>query len=455
MGMTLVLLLYMAIRPMTAGGDLQWQPLVLVVLMVGVLIWKRKAVDMAAMCISAAARGLEETPSVFAWTALVMLIYFAYLLVWSFIMIISATVWDVRLKEECVQDFTTGEEVCGEQCVMGTSKLSEDSRIFCGVLFSPTVYFLKNAMLIICTTGIGSWYFHKDEPVRKDAARIGFKWAWTISSGASFVCAVILYLIDEMKKMAKNKCQSPINFVVWLITMCLANCMQAMTRFLLISHTFHGGGIRQTAKNSWDVLKRRLGDAVVNDTVAHMVLTWSTSLFCTAFGFMAWAWLDDCMEEGLLNTIGDAAASGGEFADILIILLIGVMFAFVSKPIFSLVLVAFFGSMIKLDILVGFLGGIFIGSISCILFRYFSAVVLASSDVIFYCFALEADAGSRQEERFPEIYKMIDAQVVVGKPVEGQQAEAVQGAVVADQPQVVATPVVVQATQNEPAANNV
>ena len=104
MGMTLVLLLYMAIRPMTAGGDLQWQPLVLVVLMVGVLIWKRKAVDMAAMCISAAARGLEETPSVFAWTALVMIIYFAFLLVWSFIMIISATVWDVRLKEECVQD---------------------------------------------------------------------------------------------------------------------------------------------------------------------------------------------------------------------------------------------------------------------------------------------------------------------------------------------------------------
>merc|ERR1711959_775817 len=182
-----------------------------------------------------------------------------------------------------------------------------------------------------------------------------------------------------------------------------------------------------TAKNSWDVLKRRLGDAVVNDTVAQLVLSWSTSIFCTAFGFIAWAWLDDCMEVGLLNTIGDAATDAGEFADILILVLILVMFAFVSRPIFSLVLVAFFGSLIKSDMLVGFLGGIFIGSICCILFRYFSAVVLASSDVIFWCFALEADAGNRQEERFPEIYKMIDAQVVQGKPVEGQKAEAVQG----------------------------
>lgn len=193
---------------------------------------------------------------------------------------------------------------------------------------------------------------------------------------------------------------------------------------------------------------------MVNDTVAVMVLTWSTSLFSTAMGFIAWAWLDDCMEVGLLNTIGEAAADAGEFADILILLLIMVMFGFVKRPIFSLVLVAFFGSLIKSDMFVGFLGGIFIGSICCILFRYFSAVVLASSDVIFWCFALEADAGKRQEERFPEIYKMIDTQVVVGKPVEGEKAEAVQGAVA--QPQAVATPVPDQgANQNEQPATGV
>jgi hypothetical protein len=163
------------------------------------------------------------------------------------------------------------------------------------------------------------------------------------------------------------------------------------------------------------------------------------------------------MDAGLLNTIGEHAADAGDFADILILLLIMVMFAFVSRPIVSLVLVAFFGSLIKSDMLVGFLGGIFIGSICCILFRYFSAVVLASSDVIFWCFALEADAGTRQEERFPEIYKMIDAQVVVGKPVEGEKAEAVQGMVVQPAP-AVATPAPDQgANQNEQVAagNNV
>merc|ERR1712224_630685 len=114
---------------------------------------------------------------------------------------------------------------------------------------------------------------------------------------------------------------------------------------------------------------------------------------------------------------------------------------FVSHPVFTLMLVALLGSLIKLDILVGFMGGLFIGSICCLFFRYFSSVVLNSSDVIFWCFALEADAGKRQTGRFDKIYDMIDNHIVVGRPVAGQPAAA-QGTVVAAGP----APTVVGAT---------
>jgi len=422
--LTLVLLLYMAIRPATAGHGIQVAPLILAVIMVGICVWKRKAVDTAAACISTASTGLEETPSVFAWTALVMLIYVAYLALWAVFMIASVTVWDVRIKEQC--------EGCGEACVLGMSKLSEDTQKFLGVLFSPTVFFLQNASMIICATGIGAWYFHKEDPEYKDAARTGFRWAWTTSSGTSFFCAIVMYIIAEIKKLANSSakvCPFHPAFWCWLIMQCFANCMQACTRYMLIAHTFHGDGIRQTIKNSFDVLHRRLGDAVINDSIAQLVLGWSTSIFSTAFGFIAWAWLDDCMEQGLLNTIGDSAAGAG--SEILILILVLVMFFFVSRPIFTLVFVAFIGTLIKADILVGFMGGIFIGAICCIFFRYFSAVVLNSSDVIYWCFALEADAGAPRQERFEKVYNMIETQIVVGQPVPGQPAGAAQGTPVA------------------------
>jgi len=132
------------------------------------------------------------------------------------------------------------------------------------------------------------------------------------------------------------------------------------------------------------------------------------------------------MQEGLLNTVGDAAAKSSS-ADILIIFLIFVMYIFVSNPMVCIVLLAVFGDKIKADILVGFLGGIFVGSVCCLFFTAFAQVVLNSTDVIFYCFALEQETGHRQP-RFSQLYESIE-NFVVGVPIaDGEgHAKAVQG----------------------------
>eukprot|EP00927_Polykrikos_kofoidii_P053237 TRINITY_DN4751_c0_g1_i1.p1 TRINITY_DN4751_c0_g1~~TRINITY_DN4751_c0_g1_i1.p1 ORF type:complete len:657 (-),score=116.51 TRINITY_DN4751_c0_g1_i1:104-1972(-) len=404
-GIGLVSFIYLGFRPCFDGYQPLWAFIVFFAILVGVVIWKRTAVDKAVIVISVACQGLQETPSIFFFAFIPFVLFGGYVCVWAAFMIQSATVWDVYQTD-------------GYPCTMGPSSFSGQVRIIFAVLFTPTMFFLKNAMLILCATGIGGWYFDDADAPANSAAE-GLKWAFTTSSGASFMAAVVMYLTQEIRKRAQSPlrfccCFFPLHTILWMTYCMIGSCIRTMTRYMLIAHTFHGGDFLTTGKNAWTLLSSRLGDAAVNDTIASGVLNLSTSLFSVAFGFIAWAWLDEALGVGILVHVTDSAAESAS-SDILFVFLVLFMAIFVLNPIFSLILLAVFGSLIKLNVLLGFLGGVFIGSICCIFFRYFSTVVLACTDTIFFAFALEAEA-SKKQERFQRLYGLIET-YVVGVPV--------------------------------------
>eukprot|EP00927_Polykrikos_kofoidii_P053238 TRINITY_DN4751_c0_g1_i2.p1 TRINITY_DN4751_c0_g1~~TRINITY_DN4751_c0_g1_i2.p1 ORF type:complete len:623 (-),score=110.90 TRINITY_DN4751_c0_g1_i2:152-1951(-) len=404
-GIGLAFFIYLGLRPCIDGSEPVWAFLVFFAISLGVAIWKRKAVDAAAVVISIACKGLQETPSIFFFAFVPFVLFAAYVCVWAAFMIQSATVWDVYKTE-------------GNPCTMGPSSFSDRVRVIFAVLFAPTMFFLKNAMLILCATGIGGWYFDDPDAPANSAAE-GLKWAFTTSSGASFVAAVVMYIAREVRKRAQSPlryccCLFPLHTILWMTYCMIESCIRTMTRYMLIAHTFHGGDFLTTGKNAWTLLSSRLGDAAVNDTIASAVLNLSTSLFSVAFAFLAWAWLDEALGVGILVTITDAAANN-PYADIIFICLVLFMAIFVLNPMFTLIVLAAFGSLIKLNMLLGFLGGAFIGAICCVFFRYFSTVVLACADTIFFAFALEKDA-SKKQDRFEKLYNMIETNVV-GVPV--------------------------------------
>jgi len=204
----------------------------------------------------------------------------------------------------------------------------------------------------------------------------------------------------------------------------------------LIAHTFHGGSIRNTATVTYNILKKRLGEAMVNDLVSKTVMDYSSGLFSIGFAFIAWAWIDTAMGVGLLVNQPEWFTDANIPLDIVILVLVFIMKIFVLNPIITLVILALFGAKIKVDIILGFLGGTFVGSICCLFFRFISNIVLCSADTMFYAFALEAEAGQKQE-RFKEVYECIESNIVVGAPVTGPDPETgvAQGSVSSVPPQ--------------------
>merc|ERR1719478_167919 len=90
-------------------------------------------------------------------------------------------------------------------CEVTNAGFPDQARFILGILAPMTMFFIMNANTIVCATGIGGWYFHKDDPNKpRNCALVGFKWAFTISSGASFFAAVVMYIVAELKKQAKS-----------------------------------------------------------------------------------------------------------------------------------------------------------------------------------------------------------------------------------------------------------
>lgn len=335
-----------------------------------------------------------------------------------------------------------------------------------GWCFFPTIFFLQNAMAVVVAAGIGAWYFHGERPDQELAepeipacpAQEGFKWAFTSASGASFFCACVEYIIREIRKMADHPFKycvcTPYTFAA-LVWCCIASVAQAFTKFTLIAHVFHGGGIRDTAQKTSEILMRRLGAAVVTDTIATLVLNIGTALISTGFALAAWYWLDNAQgHASLLDYLMKWAHESGS-ADVMFVLLVLMMYKVVEQPTITIVCLALFGrysgylytatldetspsgTVYKKEFDVspsGFLGGVFVGSVCCLFFRYFSLLVLNSADTIFYCFALESDYGQTQE-RFQKIYQMVNSVQVQANPQQAFNA-APMAAFVPAQPQV-------------------
>eukprot|EP00746_Dinoflagellata_sp_MGD_P038775 gnl/MRDRNA2_/MRDRNA2_193283_c0_seq1.p1 gnl/MRDRNA2_/MRDRNA2_193283_c0~~gnl/MRDRNA2_/MRDRNA2_193283_c0_seq1.p1 ORF type:complete len:346 (+),score=48.62 gnl/MRDRNA2_/MRDRNA2_193283_c0_seq1:115-1038(+) len=292
-------------------------------------------------------------------------------------------------------------------------------------MFVPTVYFLKNAVLIICTCGISGWYLHYGDPnLPSNPALTGLQWAFTTSSGASYLAALVMYGIHELNSLAQSKLKyiEPLHMFAAVIMCCIKQIVEGLSRFMLISHTFQGGSIWQAGKTGFSLLKKHLGNFVVTDSVAQNVLGFGTCLLSTCFGFAAWAWFEDVLGTGILSW-----ARNDDNGDIVIMLIIWVMVYIVSRPILFLVLLCLIGDFLTWTVISAMLAGMFVGCIACILFRFFAWNVIFASDAMIYCFAVEAEAGQQQEQRFRELYEVVHTQIkdpkLEGTPTDNQQGQ--------------------------------
>jgi hypothetical protein len=405
-----------------------WAMLVAAALVVAFTIYYKKAVDVAIMSIKVAARALSENPVIFLVCAGIELLWGLYSAFFVYGMM------QVGGSRAVATDGT-----CQLTLSMPANMLANIGT----VLFTYNTMYFNNAALCACAVGIGSWYFPsciQKTSITHPAAH-GAIMAFTSSSGAVSEASIIMTIVEECKKRAnsKNWFANPISCLTKCLWCAIASCVDGLTRFALISHMFHGGGFKATAKNVSTIIQNRLPAALMTATLSHKIFDQIATVLATAVGFFVWYWLDSRGRGGVFKALGGVAdtlhhmstsppsehgnnqqASGEQVMQYFILSLIAMMAAFVRKPVATILFLVLFNTWVSpqtmydvmheyQQILNSFFVAIFFAAMFSIIFHYFAQVVEYSTDVVFYCFALEAEMGKTQD-RMVEIglYDCID-----------------------------------------------
>lgn len=313
--------------------------------------------------------------------------------------------------------------------------------------FVYTTFFFQNAALAACSMGVGAWYFPAAlaaAPAAGNPAVVGAVLAFTRSSGAVAVASLIMALVEMAKRNQRKtfKC-NPIRCFIAMVWCWVQSIVEALSRYSLVAHMFHGGSLTEAAYKTSNILKRRLSQAVIADSIVHKEMTQISMFLGTAMGFAVWAYLDNEEHLGVFDAIGHGAHDvGGKGSQYMIIALVLVMLFFVRNPLFTIVVVILVNANFNITdkTVNSFSISIFFASISAVIFTYFAHVIACSCDVICYCFAIEAEKG-QQQERMTELYELFRRQAFQADPAQAMSYPA-QVEVPAQHPaQVMAYPV--------------
>lgn len=387
---------------------------------VGILVFsliRKDAIDLAISAITVGAKAISQTPSVFTACFILQAMWAVYGMAFFY----GMTQVGNSLRVSPVT------------CEL-TLSVPSDILVRVGmVLYMYTTFWFRNAALAVCSLGIGCWYFPDTRATDPNVnpAMHGLQLCFTSSSGAVSEAAVIGTLVQMLRKKAEEKfwlCD-PVACIVKMIWNCIAASVEGMTRFTLISHMFHGGGFRDSAGNMFSILSRHLGKAIIANAVTDSVMHRISLMLGVGVGFAGWYYLDTAEELGIFKAVGKAGQTVVDSSDLdaegktkvmalLLYLLTAVMMFFIKHPLATIFVVTFIHGVLPREFLTGspytvyfnsFCMAIYLACISTLVFEYFALVVTYSTDVIFYCFALEAEMGKRQD-RMSDLYSLLQKQ---------------------------------------------
>jgi len=278
--------------------------------------------------------------------------------------------------------------------------------------------------------GVSSWYFGQSEGEPANPALQGAKWAFTSSSGAVAQAAIIQTIVEKLKKEAKKCSCGPVSLLARCIISMIGDAVDAMSRFSLIAHAVYGGGLWETAKGTWRLLKDHLGDAVATNNVAQYVMSFTTSFVTVALSFSTFLMYGAAFggNYDITTALGNADASSITW----ILLGYTLLANFVAaKPMHFIILLVFIETFAGSAIAAGgsnwyaMIGGsMFITAVAGIVLHYFAMVVLHAADAVFFCYAVEKH-NNKTQERHSNLYAMMSTNIVLVEATEVRTVSAV------------------------------
>jgi len=212
----------------------------------------------------------------------------------------ALSVWYTFTVTATYARFTPNSPACTSSCSSGT---------VAGLIFFETFSFLWTSMVVgnvaiatLAGGAYGSWYYfgpreYGQMPKHPNLAAFGR--ASTLSLGSIAFGSLIVTLLELLKmilQMARNNANAdgqPIEAALACCAECFIGCIegavQYFNRYAYIEIALYGKPYLSAARDTWRLLMDRGIDALVNDSLVGMTLTWGSyaiGLLSALFGYL-------------------------------------------------------------------------------------------------------------------------------------------------------------------------
>ncbi|KAI0743617.1 DUF580-domain-containing protein [Daedaleopsis nitida] len=250
----------------------------------------RARIPLASLLLQVVMDVTKHHPSVY-FVAFTSLILQAALSVWYTFVVIATYV-----------RYTPGSPTCstGNSCSSGKVAGLIVFETFCYLWTSQVI---GNVALATLAGGpFGSWYYfgpREQGLMPKHPTLSAFVRASTLSLGSIAFGSLIVTILDLIRMIlnaARNSANAdghPVEACLFLCAECFMGCIEGLVqyfnRYAYIEIALYGKPYLSAAKDTWHLFKDRGIDAIVNDSLVGMTLTWGayvTGLLCSLFAYL-------------------------------------------------------------------------------------------------------------------------------------------------------------------------
>ncbi|KAH9931154.1 plasma-membrane choline transporter-domain-containing protein [Epithele typhae] len=220
----------------------------------------------------------------------------------SLILQTALSVWYTFVVVASYVRYTPGSSACTSDNSCSSGKVT-GFIIFSTFSFLWTSQVISNVALATLAGGpFGCWYYfgpRQAGEMPKHPTFTSFVRASTLSLGSiafGSLIVTILELIRMLLNIARNNANAeghPVEACLALCAECFIGCIEGMVeyfnRYAYIEIALYGKSYIEAAKDTWRLFKDRGIDAIINDSLVGMTLTWGayiTGLLCSLLGYL-------------------------------------------------------------------------------------------------------------------------------------------------------------------------
>lgn len=150
-----------------------------------------------------------------------------------------------------------------------------------------TAFLFSQIRLCMVAGAVGMWYFDSDRDTPVSSRPLtSLKWAVTTSFGSLAFGSLILTIVQLIKSMLKEKGKdNAAAAVLACLVSCLMSWLEFINKFTTVMIAIRGESFCDSAKSTFDLLKRNLLSTLVVDSMSGMVLGLGSLVFGVLVAF--------------------------------------------------------------------------------------------------------------------------------------------------------------------------